>query len=261
MEESKLVELLNQVAQGKVTPEEALNKLRVLPFEDIGFARIDHHRALRRGIPEVIFCEGKDVGEIIEISKRIINQGVNLIATRVTEEKFKEVAKEIPQARFFSEAGLFVVERVEITRRGSVAVVSAGTSDRKVAEEAALCAYYFGTNVERVYDVGVAGIHRLFAEWDRIREADVVIVVAGMEGALASVVAGIVDSPIIAVPTSVGYGASFNGLSALLTMLNSCAGGVTVVNIDNGFGAGYAAANIIKRIYREREKGNKGKEN
>ncbi len=249
MEKTRLKELLEEVAKGKVTPEEAYERLQVLPFEDIGFAKIDHHRNLRRGVPEVIFCEGKKTEEIVRIARVIIDQGVNLIATRCSVEQFEAVAGELPQAQYYEEAKLFVVEQDPVERKGNVAVVSAGTSDRRVAEEAALCAYYLGANVERIYDVGVAGIHRLFSEWERIRGADVVIVVAGMEGALASVVGGIVESPVIAVPTSVGYGASFNGLSALLTMLNSCAGGVTVVNIDNGFGAGYAAANIIGKIY------------
>jgi len=260
MEKTRLRDLLEKVAKGEVTPEEAYRRLQVLPFEDVGFAKIDHHRSMRRGFPEVIFCEGKKSEEIVTIAKGIVEQGANLIATRCSVEQFMAVSRELPEAEYHEEASLFVVEQNGVERKGNVAVVSAGTSDRRVAEEAALCAYYLGAGVERIYDVGVAGIHRLFSEWERIRRADVVIVVAGMEGALASVVGGIVDAPVIAVPTSVGYGASFKGLSALLTMLNSCAGGVTVVNIDNGFGTGYAAANIVEKIYsrgvsRDKEEG------
>lgn len=258
MDETRLKELLAEVADGSLSVAGALERLKVFPFEDLGFAKVDHHRTLRRGFPEVIFCEGKMPEEIVRIARGIIEQGGNIIATRCSETLFADVAPHIPEARYHGEGALFVVERHEITRRGVVAVVSGGTSDRPVAEEAALTAHYLGCEVLRLYDVGVAGIHRLLSSWERIREADVLIVVAGMEGALASVVAGIADAPVVAVPTSVGYGASFGGLAALLTMLNSCAGGVTVVNIDNGFGAGFAAAVICRKIHTVRDGGGKG---
>ena len=249
MEEARLKSLLERVSKGKLTVLEAIDRLKILPFEDLGFAKIDHHRTLRRGTPEVIFCEGKTASEIVKISKNISAQGVNLLATRCSRELFRKISSRLPGAVYREEGRLFVIERTCVNRRGLVAVVSGGTSDRPVAEEAALTAYYLGCAVDRLYDVGVAGIHRLLSSWQRLRAVDCVIVVAGMEGALASVVAGLTDAPLIAVPTSVGYGASFGGLSALLTMLNSCAGGVTVVNIDNGFGAGYAAATIVRRVY------------
>ncbi|MGD1049360.1 MAG: nickel pincer cofactor biosynthesis protein LarB [Candidatus Krumholzibacteriaceae bacterium] len=249
MEETRLKRLLERVSSGKLTVAAALERLKALPFEDLGFAKIDHHRALRRGTPEVIFCEGKTAVEIAKISKNIAAHGANVLATRCSPALFGKIAPRLPGAVYHEEGRLFAVERTAVKRRGLVAVVSGGTSDRPVAEEAALTAHYLGCGVDRLYDVGVAGIHRLLSSWERIRTADCIIVVAGMEGALASVVAGIAEAPLIAVPTSVGYGASFGGLSALLTMLNSCAGGVTVVNIDNGFGAGYAASSIVRRIY------------
>ncbi len=249
MEETRLRDLLERLKEGEVQVEEVIESLRHLPFEDMGFAKIDHHRTLRRGFPEVIFCEGKNPEEIIQISKRILAQGVNLLATRCSRKLFSLVEAEIPGAVYHGEGRLFAVEQEARTKRGRIAVVSGGTSDRPVAEEAALTAQYLGCGVERLYDVGVAGLHRLLTRWKEMRGVDAIVVVAGMEGALASVVAGLADAPIIAVPTSVGYGASFGGISALLTMLNSCAGGVTVVNIDNGFGAGYAAAVICNKIH------------
>ncbi|MFA4948686.1 MAG: nickel pincer cofactor biosynthesis protein LarB [Candidatus Krumholzibacteriia bacterium] len=248
MEEARLRKLLDRVASGKLGVAEAVERLKVLPFEDLGFAKVDHHRSIRRGFPEVIFCEGKTAAEIVKIAKNVTAQGANLLATRCDEALFRKISPALPRAVYHREGRLFAIERVKAKRLGLVAVVSGGTSDRPVAEEAALTAQYLGCAVDRLYDVGVAGIHRLLSSWERIRRVDCIIVVAGMEGALASVVAGITDAPLIAVPTSIGYGASFGGLSALLTMLNSCAGGVTVVNIDNGFGAGYAAATIIRRV-------------
>jgi NCAIR mutase (PurE)-related protein len=248
MEETRLRKLLESVESGDLSVRDAIERLRVLPFEDLGFAKVDHHRALRRGFPEVIFCEGKTPEQIVKIAKGMLEQGVNLIATRCSQEQFQSISKELPDAEYHESGSIFSMVATEPERNGSVVVVSGGTSDRLVAEEAALTARYLGCDVDRLYDVGVAGIHRLLSHLERIRGADVIIVVAGMEGALASVVAGVADAPIIAVPTSVGYGASFGGLSALLTMLNSCAGGVTVVNIDNGFGAGYAAAVICRKI-------------
>ena len=249
MEEARLRRLLERVSSGKLTVAGALERLKALPFEDLGFAKVDHHRALRRGTSEVIFCEGKTAPEIVKISKNIAAHGANVLATRCSPVLFGKIARALPGAVYHEEGRLFAVERTVVKRHGLVAVVSGGTSDRPVAEEAALTAHYLGCKVDRLYDVGVAGIHRLLSSWDRIRTADCIIVVAGMEGALASVVAGIAEAPLVAVPTSIGYGASFGGLSALLAMLNSCAGGVTVVNIDNGFGAGYAASAIVRRIY------------
>ena len=252
MDEKRLARLLESVAKGRMSPARAIERLKVLPFEDLGFAKVDHHRSLRRGFPEVIFCEGKTPAEIVGIAKNMAARGANILATRCDAALFRSVRTKVPGAVYHPEGRLFAVERRRERRRGRVAVVTGGTSDRPVAEEAALTAHYLGCGVDRLYDVGVAGIHRLLGSWKRLRAADCIVVAAGMEGALASVVAGIVDAPLIAVPTSVGYGASFGGLSALLAMLNSCAGGVTVVNIDNGFGAGYAAAVIIKRIHEEK---------
>ncbi len=247
MEEGRIRELLDMVARGELDVSKALRQLRILPFEEIGFAKVDHHRSLRRGFPEVIFCEGKTPGQIAAIAQKILDQGANVLATRCDPALFAGVSEKLPGAVYHEEGRLFAVVRTDPGETGTVAVVSGGTSDRPVSEEAALTAGYLGCGVKRFYDVGVAGIHRLLSCWEDIRKADVIIVVAGMEGALASVVAGMSDSPVIAVPTSIGYGASFGGLAALLAMLNSCAGGVTVVNIDNGFGAAYAAAVICRK--------------
>jgi NCAIR mutase (PurE)-related protein len=252
MDRDSIKKLLDDVAGGRTGVEEALDILRKLPFEDTGYARIDHHRELRRGFPEVIFCEGKKPEQIVGIASKILESGSDLLATRCPPRLYSEVSGKIEGAVYHEEGRLFAVKRSDTTPRGFVAVVAGGTSDRPVSEEAALTAEYLGCGVERFYDVGVAGLHRLLSSWDRIREADVIIVVAGMEGALASVVAGMADAPVIAVPTSIGYGASFGGLAALLTMLNSCAGGVTVVNIDNGFGAAYAAAVICRKLSPEK---------
>lgn len=249
MDRESLKRLLDDVAGGRTGVEEAVERLRTLPFEDTGYARVDHHRELRRGFPEVIFCEGKTPEQIQGISMSIINHGSDLLATRCSPEQFAAVSSSIKGAVYHEDGRLFAVKQSKDQEKGFVAVVAGGTSDRPVSEEAALTAQYLGCRVERFYDVGVAGIHRLFSSWEEIKEADVIVVVAGMEGALASVVAGMADAPVIAVPTSIGYGASFGGLAALLAMLNSCAGGVTVVNIDNGFGAGYAAAVICRKIY------------
>jgi hypothetical protein len=238
-------ELLEDYKNDRVTIDKVIQNLRDLPYEDLGFARIDHHRALRRGVPEVIFCQGKTLHRIVEIVRHMLVKNSVVMGTRADKNIFEEVKKIAPDAKYYDDARIFVVERGKIPQnKGIIAVVSAGTSDIPVAEEAAVTAEVFGNKVERLYDVGVAGIHRLFMNMDVLHKARVIIVVAGMEGALASVVAGLVDKPVIAVPTSVGYGASFHGLSALLTMLNSCAGGITVVNIDNGFGAGFAAHQI-----------------
>lgn len=248
MDEIRIRKLMQDVASGAVSAGEAVERLKMLPFEDMDFAKIDHHRSLRRGFPEVVFCAGKTPEQIVAISERIVGHGSNLLATRCSAEVFAKVAPHVPEAVWHETASLFAVETNKVERKGCVAVVSGGTADIPVAEEAVQTAHYFGCLVERFNDVGVAGIHRLFSSMDEIRKADVIIVVAGMEGALASVVAGMTDAPIVAVPTSVGYGASFGGVAALLAMLNSCAGGVTVVNIDNGFGAAYAAAMICRKI-------------
>lgn len=238
--------LLEQVASGNTTPELALDKLRSLPFEDLGFAKVDHHRALRQGFPEVIYCAGKSPEQVGQIAESMLAHDTTVLATRADLSCFEAIRAAAGETPVYNPAARTVLVRrgdPPVTM-GTVAVVSAGTSDQAVAEEAAETAAAFGNEVDRIYDVGVAGIHRLFARMERIREARVVIVVAGMEGALASVVGGLVDRPVIAVPTSVGYGASFGGLSALMTMLNSCASGVAVVNIDNGFGAGYLAGTM-----------------
>lgn len=247
MNEKELKELLLKVKEDNMEIDEALNKLKELPFKDLGFAKIDNHRELRVGYPEVIYCAGKTVDQVKNIIEFMITKGNNILATRATEEMYIEIKRMCNKAEYFKEAKIIRIMQREMQKSSSyIAVVTAGTSDIPVSEEAAITAETFGNEVKRIYDVGVAGIHRLFNRLDDIRGAKVVIVVAGMEGALASVIGGLVDKPVIAVPTSVGYGANFNGLSALLCMLNSCASGVTVVNIDNGFGAGYSASIINK---------------
>ncbi|HEX7406604.1 MAG TPA: nickel pincer cofactor biosynthesis protein LarB [Candidatus Binatia bacterium] len=249
MDPHRLKELLAQVGAGTVSADEALDVLRSLPFEDLGFAKIDHHRQLRTGFPEVIFGSGKTAEQIIEIARRLKDNAQNVLITRLTPAEAEQVRRAFPDLTYSAHArvGTLIHAQPEITGRGLILVVAAGTSDVPVAEEAALTAELMGNTVERVYDVGISGIHRLFAHHDKLRAAAVLVVVAGMEGALPSVVAGLVDRPVIAVPTSIGYGASFGGLAALLAMLNSCAAGVTVVNIDNGFGAGVAAGLINRR--------------
>lgn len=241
----KLKRLLEKLQVGDITVDETLKALKNLPYEDLGFARIDNHRSLRRGVPEVIYCEGKTTSQVMEITRHMLKSGNNVMGTRSDLKTFHEVQLVAPDAKYYDNARIFFIEREKVVKnKGTIAVVSAGTSDMPVAEEAAVTAELFGNSVERLYDVGVAGIHRLFMNMNVLQSARVVIVVAGMEGALASVVGGLVDKPVVAVPTSVGYGANFHGLSALLAMLNSCAGGISVVNIDNGFGAGYAAHQI-----------------
>jgi len=237
--------LLEDVKEDKLSIDEALKILSRLPFEDIDFAKIDHHRKIRQGMSEVVFCEGKTEQQVLKIFERMIEKGeVNIIGTRASRELYEYLKENLKEDIVYYEAARIVcAKRVEVKKnpKGHVAVVSAGTADLKVAEEAAVILEILGNNVKRVYDVGVAGIHRLFSHLDEIQSANAVVAVAGMEGALASVVAGLVSRPVIAVPTSVGYGANFKGLSALLTMLNSCANGVCVVNIDNGFGAAIVA--------------------
>ena len=278
MNEKHIRDLLDRVSKGSVTVDAAYEQLKDLPYKDLGFANVDHHRAIRTGFPEVIFGQGKTPEQIRDIFKELVSRGRNIMATRASAEAFQVVKEGVPEAEYYETARIIAVrdreggaERAERdaprpaslgndaprpaslgndaprpASLGSVCVISAGTADIPVAEEAAVTAELLGNDVSRVYDVGVAGIHRLFDKLHIIREANVVITVAGMEGALASVIGGLVDVPVIAVPTSIGYGANLGGLSALLSMLNSCANGVSVVNIDNGFGAAYMAAVINK---------------
>ncbi len=249
MTPDRLRSILAQVASGALDPAAAFEQVKALPFEDLGFAKVDHHRALRSGVPEVVLSTGKTAEQIIAIGRRLLDSGQTLLITRLSKEMAPAVLAALPGLSWSPDARLAFSDSPApaATGRGMVLVAAAGTADLPVAEEAALTAELMGQPVDRVYDVGVAGIHRLFAHHDRLRAARVVIVVAGMEGALPSVVAGLIDKPLIAVPTSIGYGASFGGLAALLAMLNSCAPGVMVVNIDNGFGAGVAAA-LINRM-------------
>jgi NCAIR mutase (PurE)-related protein len=247
MDPRDLDALLRAVRDGRTTPEAAAERLRTLPYEDLGFARPDHHRALRTGFPEVVFGAGKTREQVAAIAASVAGRGQNVLVTRTTADAHRLVAERFPEARYHEAARcLTVTVAAPAPLPGRVAVVCAGTSDVPVAEEAAVTAEFYGARVERIHDVGVAGLHRLMDKSAAIREADVVIVAAGMEGALPSVVGGLVEAPVIAVPTSVGYGASFQGLAALLAMLNTCASGVAVVNIDNGFGAGYMACVILR---------------
>lgn len=249
MDLDRLKDLLNGVAGGDVAVAEAMDRLRNLPFEDLGFAKVDHHRSLRKGYPETIFCAGKTPEQVVAIVARMREHGSNVLGTRCAPEVIDAVLAAEPDAVHHEAARCFsiTVNKPEPIP-GTVAVVCAGTSDIPVAEEAVITLEMMGHTADRVYDVGVAGIHRLFGRRDRLDAANVIIVCAGMEGALPSVVGGLVEAPVIAVPTSIGYGASFNGVAALLGMLNSCATGLTVVNIDNGFGAAIAAGNINRLI-------------
>jgi NCAIR mutase (PurE)-related protein len=238
---------MEAVREGEVSPDAACERLKTLPFEDLGFAKVDHHRALRSGMPEVIYAQGKTAEQVARIFASMAAAGANVLATRASREQFEAVLQLEPKAVFHELAGCVTLRQsVAAPRPGVVAVVCAGTSDLPVAEEAAVTAELMGNTVERIADVGVAGLHRLLAQHSRLRQAAVLIVCAGMEGALPSVVGGLVAAPVIAVPTSVGYGASFSGLAALLGMLNSCSPNVTAVNIDNGFGAAYVATLINK---------------
>ena len=245
MDATKLRSLLESIRSGAASVDSAIEVLRRLPYEDLDFAKIDLHRSIRCGFPEVIFCPGKTADQVVQIARRIVEAGAPLMATRISPEQMEAVRAALPDIEYHQAARM-------VTRGlpqkpptgGTILIVSAGTSDIPVAEEARVTAYCMGNKVEHIYDAGVAGIHRLLHRTDEIQRANVIIVVAGMEGALASVVGGLVHRPVIAVPTSIGYGASFGGLAPLLTMLNSCAAGVSVVNIDNGFGAGYIASLI-----------------
>jgi hypothetical protein len=248
VDQASLLQLLQQVASGQVDPTQALTELRDLPYEDLGFAKLDHHRGIRSGFPEVIYCPNKTTEQIVTIADRLSQRAQNVLATRASQEVFEAVFRMVPEASYHPLARVITIWRDRTNfGEGPVLVVSAGTADLAVAEEAAVTAEIMGNQVDRLYDVGVAGIHRLLDNRAKLQSARVLIVVAGMEGALASVVGGLVNVPVIAVPTSVGYGANFQGLSALLGMLTSCASGITVVNIDNGFGAGYAASLINRK--------------
>ena len=250
MNAASLHDLFTQVRTKKLSPDEAVSRLRHLPFEDLGFAKVDHHRALRVGMPEVIFGQGKTPAQVAGIFGRLAthNPKGNVLATRATPEQYEAVAAEVPKAEYRPLARTIVLKRDRKRYgKGTIAVVSAGTSDIPVAEEALVTAELMGNSVQHLYDVGVAGIHRLLAHRSVLAKARVIIVCAGMEGALPSVVGGLVGVPVIAVPTSIGYGASFDGLAALLGMMNSCASNVSVVNIDNGFGAGYVASLINRK--------------
>lgn len=243
MNEAQLRALLEQLREGAVDVDQALAKVRNLPYEDLGYAKVDHHRALRHGMPEVIFGLGKTADEIMGIAKALLDRSPNVLITRITPENAATVLHAFPGGEHFPRAGAIRFWRDRtIQGRGKITVVCAGTSDIPVAQEARITAEVMGNLVDEIHDIGVAGIHRLMSNRERLAEAKVVIVCAGMEGALPSAVGGMVSCPVIAVPTSVGYGASFQGVAALLGMLNSCASNVTVVNIDNGFGAGYVAS-------------------
>jgi NCAIR mutase (PurE)-related protein len=247
MNAKEIEDLLKKVRNGKTSVEEALDVLKNFPYTDLGFAKIDHHREMRTGYPEIIYCAGKTVNQVREIFKVMSAREKNIIGTRASVEMFEAVQGIIPEASYYNVAGIISVQKKK--QKGpdsSIAIITAGTSDMPVAEEAAVTAELLGNKVIRIYDAGVAGIHRLVDKLPAIRDCRVIIVIAGMEGALASVVGGLVDKPVIAVPTSVGYGANFGGISALLAMLTSCSSGVTVVNIDNGFGAGFSASMINK---------------
>ena len=257
MDIQALKELLTQVKSGTLNIDEALERLRGFPYDDMGFAKIDSHRHIRCGFPEVIFCQGKTIEQIVKIACRILETNNNLLATRASPEIYEAIRETEPTAQYNELARTITITKApcEPAEGGLILVVTGGTADIPVAEEALVTAEMMGNRVEPLYDVGVAGLHRLLGNKDRLFEASVIVVVAGMEGALASVVGGLVDKPVIAVPTSVGYGASFHGLAALLAMLNSCASGVSVVNIDNGFGAGYSAA-LINRLTHGEDGGN-----
>ncbi len=246
MNKTTLLELLAQVQSGTLTPTAATERLANLPYEDLGHARIDHHRTLRIGLPEVIYAKGKSPEQTTEIFARMAAAGSDVLATRVDELAARSVLAAVPAAIYHPNARALTLKQTPHTLTGHIAVLSAGTSDQFIAEEAAITAELFNTKVTRLYDIGVAGIHRLLSVRDQLTQANVVIVCAGMEGALPSVVGGLVGVPVIAVPTSVGYGASFDGAAALLGMLNSCSPNVTVVNIDNGFGAAYTAVLIAR---------------
>ena len=245
MDERHLEELLQKVKNSEIDIEAAMKKLKKLPYEDLGFAKLDNHRKIRQGQGEVIYCQGKTVSQISQIFERLLSHNDNVMGTRANVEIYNSVLTIAPDAIYDDMSKIIrVIRKPAVIKGGKILIATGGTSDMPVAEEAAVTAEFLGNRVERLYDVGVAGIHRLLMNTDKIDDASVIIAVAGMEGALASVVAGMASCPVVAVPTSIGYGANFGGLSALLTMLNSCASGIGVVNIDNGFGGGYLASMI-----------------
>lgn len=246
MNNKELTHLLQSLVDGQISVADSIEKLKNLPFEDLGIAQIDHHRELRQGVPEVILGEGKSLDQLKIILSAMVRQKRNILVTRLDQEKATTICSQFPDGEYDNDARTFclVQQKIEVTGKGKILIICAGTSDLPVAKEAAITARMLGNEVEELVDVGVAGIHRLLAHQELLQEAAVLIVVAGMEGALPSVVGGLVAKPVIAVPTSVGYGAAFGGVAALLGMLNSCASGVTVVNIDNGFGAAFAANRI-----------------
>ena len=245
MTKKDLEKLLKEVKSGRKSVEEAIEELKYFPYTDLGFAKIDHHREVRTGYPEIIYCAGKTVDQVKEIFKVMSERENNIFGTRASIEMFNEVKSVLKKAAYYPEARIISIKKKELViPKTSIGIITAGTSDIPVAEEAAVTAELLGNKVVRIYDAGVAGIHRLVDKLPEIKRCRVIIVIAGMEGALASVVGGLVDKPVIAVPTSVGYGANFGGISALLAMLTSCSSGVTVVNIDNGFGAGFSASMI-----------------
>jgi NCAIR mutase (PurE)-related protein len=250
MDSQYIQSLLTRYKSGKITSAEILRSLKNFSSESLGFATIDHHRHFRQGFPEVIFCQGKTASQVAQIAKKIVTYKSPLLATRATRQHFTRTKKVIPTAKYYPDARVITANepRIQKVSKRPILIVTAGTSDIAVAEEAALTARMFGRSTDRLYDVGVAGIHRLLQRSHQLYEASVIIVVAGMDGALPSVIGGMVNVPVIAVPTSTGYGASFNGVAALLTMLNSCAAGVLVVNIDNGFGAGFAASLMTQHL-------------
>ncbi|WP_277406385.1 nickel pincer cofactor biosynthesis protein LarB [Lacrimispora xylanisolvens] len=243
-------EMLNLVKNGEMGVDEAQKILKDLPYEDLGYAKLDHHRALRSGFGETVFCQGKPDEYLVQIYRKFFERDGEVLGTRATKEQFELVKEAVPEVTYDPISRILKVERKNKEKTGCIAVCTGGTADIPVAEEAAQTAEYFGSNVDRIYDVGVAGIHRLLSNRERIGRANCIVAAAGMEGALGTVIAGIAECPVIAVPTSVGYGASFHGLSALLTMLNSCANGISVVNIDNGYGAGYIATQINRLAVR-----------
>lgn len=249
MTENQILELLKNVKDGNLELGQAVDQLKQLPFEDLGYAKVDHHREIRTGYPEVIFCPGKTNEQIRGIVERLLAKGTNIMASRAEKSVYEAIKDLHSNIEYYPEARTIFIQQKEIAKSKSrILVVTGGTSDIPVAEEAVVTAEKLGCTVERLYDVGVAGIHRLLANLHRLDSAQVIIAVAGMEGALPSVLGGLTDKPVIAVPTSIGYGANFGGLAALLAMLNSCASGVAVVNIDNGFGAGFMASTIIRQI-------------
>ena len=246
-------EILEKVKQGEITIEEAEKYFKREPFEEMGYAKLDMHRGVRSGFPEVIFCSGKADEHLVQIVKKLYEKNGEVFGTRASAHQYEVLKESFPQIQYDSLSRILKIEGQKREQKGLIAVCTAGTADIPVAEEAAQTAEYFGSRVERIYDVGVSGIHRLLSRIEVIQEANCIVAVAGMEGALASVLGGLVDKPVIGVPTSVGYGASFHGLSALLTMINSCANGIATVNIDNGYGAGYISTQI-NRLAIETEK-------